>query len=324
MKTTKLKQCRVIAFLLAVCLVSVLALSANAIPSFQSPDWRLPNPDRPYEMTSGTVGYGLFDFAIYDLEFQVANPEQLDRPSFNFELNRWEFDSTFDVVFTAEVSRGLEPPHSIFGAGNARAIGFTRPDEDSPYGFIHPQVFDMELVSFNLTEHTTRPEIAMMLRESPTLLSKGVTIREDPCPICAAPFTHWIISSFFDIFTEVSFDGGASWRAASDQIHVEQAPDGFPAGDYNKDNVVDSGDYVVWRKTLGEIGAGLASDGDWSGEIDAGDYEVWKANYGRSNAFGAGAASQVPEPKSMFPLIVSALFLYFYRRPLMSPHARWM
>ena len=322
MKTITLKKYCVTVFLLAVGLDSVLSQSASAIPSYQSPDWRLPNPDRPYEMTSGTVTYDAFDYAIHDLKFQVANPEQLDTTSFNFELNRWEFDSTFDLTFTAEVSRGLEPPHPVFGGGNARAIGFTRPVDESPYGFIHPQVFDMELVSFNLVEHTTRPEIGMMLRESPTLQSKGVTIREDPCPLCAAPFTHWIISSFFDISTEVSLNGGVSWGPASGTIHVEQAPDGSSPGDYNQDQKVDAADYVAWRDTLGRLGAGLAADGDWSGEIDAGDFEVWKANYGRSNAFGASASSQVPEPKSMFPLIVSALFLYFYRRPVTSPHAR--
>lgn len=323
MKAITPQQCRLIAFLFAVCLVGVLSLSASAIPSFQSSDWRLPNPDRPYEMTSGTVTevtsgtvtYDTFDFAIHDLELQIAIPEQLDTPTFNFELNRLEFDSTFDVTVTAQVSRGLEPPHPLFGGGSARAIGFTRPVEDAPFGFIHPQVFDMQLVSLDLVQHTTRPEIALMLRESPKLQSKGVTIREDPCPLCLAPFTHWIISSYFDISTEVSFDGGVSWSPASGAIHVEQAPDGFPPGDYNQDKKVDAADYVVWRNSLGLSGAGLAADGDWSGEIDAGDYEVWKANYGRANAFGTNVSSQVPEPGSMLPLIVSALFLFFSRRP---------
>jgi hypothetical protein len=282
--------------------------SAFAIPSFKSPDWRLPNPDRPYEMTSGTVTYDAFEFALHDLKFQVSHPEQLDTTTFNFELNRWEFDSTFDVSFTAVVSRGLEPPHSIIGGGNAHAVGFTRPVEGAPHGFIHPQVFDMELLSFNLIEYTTRPEIGMMLRESPTLQSQGVTIREDPCPLCLAPFTHWIISSFFDIDTEVSFNGGVSWSPASSVIHVEQAPDGSSPGDYNNDKVVDSSDYVVWRTTLGQTGAGLAADGDWSGQVDEGDYRVWRANFGRISAsYNSAGSAAVPEPTSALQILIIAL-----------------
>jgi hypothetical protein len=313
---------KTIPFLLAVCLVSVVSLSAKAIPSFQSPDWRLPNPARPYEMTSGTVGYGETLFSLYDLTLQIANPDQLDTPSHGSDDRRIEFDSTFDIHYQAVVSRGLEPPHPVIGTGTARVVGITRPDTNPPHTYPNPQVFDTELVSMMLRFPDTSPALEMLLRESPTLDSRGVTIREDPCPMCAAPFSHWIISSYFDIFTEVTFDGGASWHAASDRIHVEQAPDGFPPGDYNQDQKVDAADYVAWRNTFGQSGAGLAADGDWSGEIDAGDYVVWKANYGRSNAFGAGASSQVPEPKSVFPLIVSALFLCFYRCPVASPHAR--
>jgi hypothetical protein len=300
----------------SILAAAVLSTSALANPSFESPDWRLPNPDRPFEMTSGTVTYDAFGFAIHDLKFQVANAAQLDTTSINFELNRWEFDSTFDVTFTAQVSRGLGPPVPMLGGGNARAIGFTRPVDDSPNGFTHPQVFDMELVSFNLFEHTTRPEIGMMLRESPTLQSRGVTIREDPCPMCAAPFTHWIISSFFDIYTEVSFNGGASWNPASGAIHVEQAPDGFPPGDYNKDYLVDSGDYIFWRKTLGQVGAGLAADGDWSGKVDAGDHDVWLADFGRVAVSSNARASNttVPEPACLLPILVAALAAWASKR----------
>jgi hypothetical protein len=150
----------------------------------------------------------------------------------------------------------------------------------------------------------TSPALAVMLRESPTLHSGGVTIREDPCPMCAAPFSHWILSSFLDIFTEVSVDGGASWHAASDLIHVEQAPDGFPPGDYDKNGVVDGGDYVVWRGTLGEIGAGLAADGDWSGKVDSGDLDVWRLNYGRQAGGGSGPAATTPEPPSVGLLVL--------------------
>jgi hypothetical protein len=51
-------------------------------------------------------------------------------------------------------------------------------------------------------------------------------------------------------------------------------------GDYNENGVVDAADYVVWRHTLGETGAGLAADGDGSGAVDQADYDLWRANFG--------------------------------------------
>jgi hypothetical protein len=280
--------------------------SARAIPSFESPNWRLPNPDRPYEMTSGTVFYDsqFSQFALYDLTFRPSNPDQLDVPDLNSTGERLEFDSTFDITYTAVVSRGTEPPHPVSGIGTARAVGVTRPDVNPPFTFPHPQVFDTEIVSLNLFSSSPIPEL--VLRESPTLRSSGVTIREDPCPFCAAPFSHWIISSYFDVFTEMSFDGGTTWSAGSKLIHVEQAPDGFPPGDYNRDNVVNAGDYVTWRSSIGQIGAGLAADGNWSGKVDAGDYEVWRANFGRSNLVYSSAAAS-PEPTSAWLLLLGGI-----------------
>jgi hypothetical protein len=56
MKSSTLNRHGLLSFALSISLAGVLLPSAHAIPSFQSPDWRLPNPARPYEMTSGTVG----------------------------------------------------------------------------------------------------------------------------------------------------------------------------------------------------------------------------------------------------------------------------
>lgn len=182
MKTITLRHHRGIAFLLAVYFAGILSLSANAIPSFQSSDWRQPNPARPYEMTSGTVGYGESQFSLYDLTIQIANQSQLDTPSHGSDNSRLEFDSTFDVNFQAIVSRALEPPHQEIGSGTARIVRITRPDNNPPHTYPHPQVFDTELVSMTLNFFDTSPALPMILRESPTLDSRGITIREDPMP----------------------------------------------------------------------------------------------------------------------------------------------
>jgi hypothetical protein len=253
-------------------------------------------------------------FAVYDLEFAASNPSQLDIPTRNPD-GSLEFDSTFNISYKAVVSISTQPPHTVSGIGTARARGFAPADPDHPPNELiwpNPQVFDSELIELNLFALSAIPEV--MFRESPSQRSSGVIIRENTCPYCLAPGTFWRISSFFDIAAEITFNGGVTWTAARDLIHVEQAPDGYPPGDYNKDKVVDSADYVVWRRTLGETGAGLAADGDWSGKVDAGDYRVWRANFRQTAVSGANMTAAVPEPVSVVLLVLGMSVIKIWRR----------
>jgi hypothetical protein len=97
------------------------------------------------------------------------------------------------------------------------------------------------------------------------------------------------------------------------------------AGDYNRDGSVDTADYIVWRKTVGNESPNLdpvtfkvislsnmSANGAVSGNcgfntpncevIDQADYDVWRANFGRkvsTSGVGSGGAigsSAVPEP----------------------------
>ena len=92
-------------------------------------------------------------------------------------------------------------------------------------------------------------------------------------------------------------------------------------GDYNQDGLVDAADYVVWRKMLGESGAGLAADGNGNGEIDPGDYDVWRANFGRTVAAASRAASthvvgarppRLGEPTAAVPEPASVVLLFIF------------
>jgi hypothetical protein len=80
-------------------------------------------------------------------------------------------------------------------------------------------------------------------------------------------------------------------------------------GDYNINGIVDAPDYVVWRKTLGQIG-NLPADGNGNGQIDPGDLTVWRANFGQS-ASGVGGGAHVfaepaiPEPASVWLMIIT-------------------
>jgi len=77
-----LQQLRRSSVLLSLCFAVTMAPRSAALDSFRSIDNRLPNPDRPYDMTSGTVVFPSSPtFAIYDLQFQAANTSQLDSPT---------------------------------------------------------------------------------------------------------------------------------------------------------------------------------------------------------------------------------------------------
>jgi hypothetical protein len=82
-------------------------------------------------------------------------------------------------------------------------------------------------------------------------------------------------------------------------------------GDYNQNDVVDAADYIVWRKTLGQTGSGLAADGNGNNQIDPGDYDVWSANFGKTAGSGATAGLPssvlVPEPTSLLLLLCSLI-----------------
>src|SRR5205085_4934994 len=73
-------------------------------------------------------------------------------------------------------------------------------------------VFNTEMLQLDLTSGS------LLLRESPTLHSTGqTTVR----PVAGG----YMIGSFFDVFTEVSTDGGISWTPAQQAGHVEMHPD---------------------------------------------------------------------------------------------------
>jgi hypothetical protein len=81
-------------------------------------------------------------------------------------------------------------------------------------------------------------------------------------------------------------------------------------GDYDANGSVDSGDYIVWRATLGDVGVHLAADGNLNGEVDSGDYDVWRAHFGESNVLMEANASLATVPEAATTvLFICALML---------------
>ncbi len=88
--------------------------------------------------------------------------------------------------------------------------------------------FDTEMLQLNLSGNG--PFGPFMLRESPTRQSLGRhTIRSDP--------RGFRISSFFDVFLELSTDGGATWVPADRSIRVQaSAPPAAPNSIFTTDH----------------------------------------------------------------------------------------
>jgi alpha-tubulin suppressor-like RCC1 family protein len=109
-----------------------------------------------------------------------------------------------------------------------------------------------------------------------------------------------------------------SQLAAGGSFNLLLAEPALP-GDFNKDGIVDSADYVVWRKTSGQSGAVLAADGDQDHQIDTDDYNVWRAHFGTSLGSSSYAtsstyASTIPEPATLL-LIFAAAAITPFRLP---------
>jgi hypothetical protein len=88
-------------------------------------------------------------------------------------------------------------------------------------------------------------------------------------------------------------------------------------GDYNNNNVVDAGDYNIWRTMLGQSGHGLAADGNGDNIVDHADRDVWRANFGRVLNSGSGSGSHpiaVPEPAGALLLVIGAVAGIWRRR----------
>ena len=76
----------------------------------------------------------------------------------------------------------------------------------------------------------------------------------------------------------------------------------FP-GDYNGDNIVDTGDYIIWQKGFG-------------GTFTMNDYLTWRSNFGKTLPPGAGtiAGAEVPEPTAIALVAISIVGCIVPRR----------
>jgi hypothetical protein len=117
--------------------------------------------------------------------------------------------------------------------------------------------------------------------------------------------TSWVIATYAGTLTG-TFDAVTAGYTvdygslSNSQITLHAAPTGVP-GDYNKNGIVDAGDYVIWRN-----GGPLQNEVASIGTVDQADYDAWKARFGNTSGSGSslGAGAAVPEPGSFALVIV--------------------
>ena len=113
----------------------------------------------------------------------------------------------FDVLLLGDLSVGGAPVGPVSSTGPAMTVLLGK------LGHVTGS-FDTEMLSMSLTGVT--PLGPFMIRESPTLASTGKTSITD---IGGGLYK---IDSFFDVFTELSIDGGSTWTpSAGPPVHFE-------------------------------------------------------------------------------------------------------
>ncbi len=111
----------------------------------------------------------------------------------------------------------------------------------------------------------------------------------------------------FDFYLE----DGSNWSLdiVDDTATLTVTLIAFMPGDYNRDNVVDSSDYIVWRKSQSTSVAvrGAGADGDFDGVVTDGDLAVWRAHFRQSGGVAgqSKAAAVVPEPGAFITIMIA-------------------
>ncbi len=97
-----------------------------------------------------------------------------------------------------------------------------------------------------------------------------------------------------DGFDFVVDDGEGATSSGTFNIVIRPNP-----GDFDRNLVVDAGDYVLWRKTAGATGVAAYSGADGNGDtsVDQSDYTVWQSHFGdavgTSVEGGGGSAEEL-------------------------------
>jgi hypothetical protein len=136
----------------------------------------------------------------------------------------------------------------------------------------------------------TRPDSAFL-----TVMTPGGAFVDDFGPLPAGTYQ---VNAEIWLTPWPATSGGYLYDEGNVQFMVTNADShGSDAGDFNGDNEVNAGDYVVWRNNDG------APEG----------YDAWRVNFG-ATAGGSAANGSVPEPATALLLLFAAAGAFIRQR----------
>jgi hypothetical protein len=110
----------------------------------------------------------------------------------------------------------------------------------------------------------------------------------------------------------------SSLLAGTGMLQITTFVPSFLVGDYNSNGIVDSSDYIVWRRLLGTESI-PNRDPSNSGPIGPADFDSWRSHVGQIAGAGSGAGSSraataVPEPATILPMLIIGILAMCSRR----------
>jgi hypothetical protein len=140
------------------------------------------------------------------------------------------------------------------------------------------------------------------------------------------PYSQYMFEWTIDVMSSpfLRWEGEVAWTGGRiEESRIEGAllvP--LPPGDYNGNGTVDTADFVIWRKALGQSNMtpiGFLADGDGDGQADEDDYNIWLANYGKTSIGNLPGAAGVPEPGTLLMLVLAFLPRFHAARRRVHP-----
>lgn len=159
----------------------------------------LPPVDTHYdspEQVTYTTAYSIRNFSLQSFSDCYVLPAIIGQP----ETHTYSSTASFEISSDGGNSwTPIQSPASV-------TMQITKTDEDPVQSYYSTEILDMNISG------TSVPE-GVMIRESPTLASTGELIVQQGSE-------EYTISSFFDVFTELSSNGGQTWNVAVIPINI--------------------------------------------------------------------------------------------------------
>ncbi len=183
------------------CVVVALAFAGQTFAQVFSTSNAFPDPFGIYKSV-GTVFYPIPPGGLVTLEgLTLSSPAGSIAPPLSPASATWG-----PAAITADTAMSFFGGPTLLSSNvDVASASITGLADDPPFHF-----YATEMLSLNLTGLPFGAQI----RESPTLASTGNhSITDVP--------GGYVIDSFFDVFTELSLDGGATWFPSTGPMHIE-------------------------------------------------------------------------------------------------------